>query len=218
MRLTEPANYLMKPPAEYGIPKRTASAIAIIVIQYVLFTPVVLAFFRFVHVVITNPGYVPRGKPPSQSRSGSKSEKQSEEGPVLDRAAIRMHEIPFPPGYERFSDRQVFACSTDGVPKFCNHCWNWKPDRTHHCHEVNRCVRRFDHYCPWVGGVVSETNNKFFIQFSGYASLYSIFLIVVCAWTLVTAKKDCKRADTAGISCDFNNDLLSGHWIAGIAL
>ena len=38
-----------------------------------------------------------------------------------------------------------------------------------------------DHFCPWVGGPVGESNMKFFIQFNAYTALYCLHLLVVMA-------------------------------------
>ena len=65
---------------------------------------------------------------------------------------------PDSPGLEIFYTKDVFECTPDGRPIYCNPCGTWKPDRTHHCSEINRCVRKMDHFCPWVGGIVSETS------------------------------------------------------------
>ena len=53
------------------------------------------------------------------------------------------------PGLEEFYSKDVFICEGDGRPIWCSKCMNWKPDRTHHCREVDRCVRKMDHFCPW---------------------------------------------------------------------
>jgi palmitoyltransferase len=53
------------------------------------------------------------------------------------------------PGLEQFYTKDVFVCREDGYPIWCSICQNWKPDRTHHCREVGRCVRKMDHFCPW---------------------------------------------------------------------
>jgi len=45
--------------------------------------------------------------------------------------------------------RDMYTCDINGEPKWCGRCGNWKPDRTHHCSEVGRCVEGFDHFCPW---------------------------------------------------------------------
>ena len=53
------------------------------------------------------------------------------------------------PGLQDFYSRDVFVCQTDGRPAWCSTCLNWKPDRAHHCREIERCVRKMDHFCPW---------------------------------------------------------------------
>ena len=50
---------------------------------------------------------------------------------------------------EEWYKRDVYVCEPDGLPRWCPHCKIWKPDRSHHCGEVQRCVWRMDHFCPW---------------------------------------------------------------------
>ena len=85
------------------------------------------------------------------------------------------------PGLQDFFSRDIFVCQGDGRPIWCSKCLNWKPDRAHHCREVDRCVRKMDHFCPWVGGVVSETSFKFFIQFTGWTVLFTLFNLITMA-------------------------------------
>ena len=59
------------------------------------------------------------------------------------------------PGLEDFYNKNVFVCEGDGRPIWCSMCLIWKPDRSHHCREVDRCVRKMDHYCPWQVVTVS---------------------------------------------------------------
>lgn len=44
-----------------------------------------------------------------------------------------------------------------------------------------------DHFCPWAGGIVSETNFKYFVQFVIYAAIYCLFVLVVMAYYLSKA-------------------------------
>jgi palmitoyltransferase len=57
-----------------------------------------------------------------------------------------------------------------------------------------------DHFCPWVGGVVSETTMKPFLIFTFYASLFCAFLFGVTVWAIVDRKNR-----TSGIN---------GNWLA----
>lgn len=58
---------------------------------------------------------------------------------------------------ESFYTRDVYTCRSDGLPIWCSECQNWKPDRAHHSGEIQRCVSKMDHYCPWAGGMIGET-------------------------------------------------------------
>lgn len=65
----------------------------------------------------------------------------SKEAPISGRDAEQ--------GLEEFWKRDVFVCLADGRPNWCSECLNWKDDRTHHCSDVGRCVKKMDHFCPW---------------------------------------------------------------------
>eukprot|EP00750_Incisomonas_marina_P027941 INCI6290.2.p1 GENE.INCI6290.2~~INCI6290.2.p1 ORF type:complete len:517 (-),score=86.47 INCI6290.2:1181-2659(-) len=53
--------------------------------------------------------------------------------------------------------------------RHCWHCEVFKPDRTHHCRMMQRCVLRMDHYCPWINNTLGFDNMKFFILVLFYA-------------------------------------------------
>ena len=50
---------------------------------------------------------------------------------------------------ERFYTKDVYVCQDDGRPAYCSACCHFKTDRAHHCREVDRCVSKMDHFCPW---------------------------------------------------------------------
>jgi palmitoyltransferase len=114
---------------------------------------------------------------------------------ALDYEAILQGKIKPPPGIGKFYFKDHFICDSRGFPIWCTICSCWKPDRTHHCSEIDRCVRRMDHFCPWVGGIVSETNMKFFIQFACYGLLYNAFVVAVTAFTLQKKRNDSGNID-----------------------
>jgi len=204
------------------IPKRPETAIAILVIFFILLTLWLLCYLRIVISVLTNPGYVPKNNTsilttsthdvsPKPNRRNSRSGEKpiSKDGQTIPQAGISRRAIldgrvTPPPGIEYFYSKDIFVCDDVGLPIFCEKCLNWKPDRTHHCSEVNRCVRRMDHFCPWIGGVVSETNMKFFIQMVVYGFQLSSFVFGVFVWLCVDHNR---RVNT-----------LNGNFIAMAAL
>lgn len=57
--------------------------------------------------------------------------------------------------------------------KFCEHCSQWKPPRTHHCRICGMCIhrvmaRQMDHHCQWVNNCVAIKTHKFFLLFLLY--------------------------------------------------
>ncbi|KAL1303653.1 hypothetical protein AAFC00_007009 [Neodothiora populina] len=101
---------------------------------------------------------------------------------TLNLDAIFRGETAPPPGLEHFHSKDVFACDPNGLPIWCGTCATWKPDRSHHCNDVGRCVMKLDHFCPWVGGVVAEKNFNFFIQFTSHTALYTLYILIVMAY------------------------------------
>lgn len=58
-------------------------------------------------------------------------------------------------------------CPRDGIVK---------PMRSHHCRACGTCVLKYDHHCPWIGQCVGAHNQKFFINFLQWASLFTFFV------------------------------------------
>ncbi|KXN88865.1 Palmitoyltransferase PFA4 [Leucoagaricus sp. SymC.cos] len=60
-----------------------------------------------------------------------------------------------------------------GAPRYCRMCQKYKPPRSHHCRQCNRCVLRMvqnsindeDHHCPWINNCVGHFNHGHFIRF-----------------------------------------------------
>ena len=49
--------------------------------------------------------------------------------------------------------------------QLCTTCQLVKPWGAKHCSVTNRCVHRFDHYCPWMGNVIGKKNHRDFVAF-----------------------------------------------------
>ncbi|KAL5042707.1 Palmitoyltransferase pfa5 [Aspergillus fruticulosus] len=221
-------DYLIDPLPKYNRSSRVGAGVAIIVAFYVLLLFVIITYLRLLYNVVWNPDLLPRSPaadqqstPAKQSRGRSRRRRKghrrrkSKPDEILDKPAGDVERaldynagpMAFPwdtAGLEYFYKKDVFVCQPDGRPIYCSKCCHYKPDRTHHCREVDRCVRKMDHFCPWVGGVVSETSFKFFIQFVFYTALFCITVLVVCA--IYTAEL---RRDTGDVN---------PHWAIGIGL
>lgn len=83
----------------------------------------------------------------------------------------------------REAARVIVKLATEGNLKketFCLSCCIRKPFRSKHDQFTNRCVARFDHYCPFVGNPVGANNHKYFMYFvmslSPLVLLYTVLL------------------------------------------
>ena len=170
-------DYLLRPSPPIHAP-RPGPAIAILVIYSLLLYIFVLTYARLLYTVIVNPGYVSRSsqwcalhenkskrqhkedykKRCSRSSDGSTGEnaggENAENGTLSSHGyAGGVSTAPAntgpAPSLQDFYARDAFICQADGRPKWCSTCLNWKSDRAHHCREVERCVRKMDHFCPW---------------------------------------------------------------------
>ncbi|KAI5138343.1 palmitoyltransferase ZDHHC12 isoform X4 [Manis pentadactyla] len=62
----------------------------------------------------------------------------------------------------------------------CGYCLLLQPLRARHCRECRRCVRRYDHHCPWMENCVGERNHPLFVA-------YLAVQLVVLLWGLYLA-------------------------------
>lgn len=217
-------DYLIHPLPSYNRGPRVGAGAAILAIYYVLLIPMVLTYLQLYYYVLWNPGYLPlgaqrlqddedaknskrshpkRGRRRGSSRKAPDPEKTQQPEEDVERGVLANdgNDTPQPDlsGLEKFYTKDVFVCQEDGRPPWCTTCCIFKPDRSHHCRELGRCVRKMDHFCPWyicllavntnflltycrVGGVVSETSFKFFIQFVFYTCLFCSFALIVLAY------------------------------------
>lgn len=153
--LTRQVNFLLR-----GHRPRPGISAALLAIYFVLFLFMTITYGRLVYTVTVDPGYLPLGPAAKRYDKADKNLSQQNNG-VAGRANDTLGpEYPFSetataiddgadsPGLELFYTKDVFVCSQDGRPKWCSECANWKPDRTHHCSDIRRCVYKMDHYCP----------------------------------------------------------------------
>lgn len=63
----------------------------------------------------------------------------------------------------------------------CVSCKIVRPLGSKHCAVLNKCVLRFDHYCPWVGNTVGKGNLRDFVVFLSLESV-ALAASVFCAF------------------------------------
>ncbi|CAG8972723.1 hypothetical protein HYALB_00008638 [Hymenoscyphus albidus] len=175
-------DYLLR---DHGV---KGSAIAIIVVYSILLILMTVSWLRLFLITTFNPPYVPLGPAAIREREhlNDKGNSQSEED-GLGAGEYQMTEKggkddPNSPGLELFYTKDVFVSEGDGRPIWCVQCKNWKPDRTHHDRASGRCIKKMDHFCPWVGGPIGENNFKFFIQYTFWTALYCLHILIVMSF------------------------------------
>ncbi|KAI2617121.1 zf-DHHC-domain-containing protein [Hypoxylon sp. NC1633] len=161
--------YLINTRGEVG------AAIAILILYFLLLVLMIATYARTISTVLFDPGLVPLGPLAIEREKAARDgRKHGRRGSDLESQPYYSSPDPNPdsPGLEQFYTKDVFICENDGRPKWCSVCCNWKADRVHHSSEINRCVYRMDHFCPWVGGMIGENSFKFFVQFTTYTACY----------------------------------------------
>ncbi|KAF0971699.1 hypothetical protein FDP41_009922 [Naegleria fowleri] len=88
-----------------------------------------------------------------------------------------------------FPDRQTSELNSRGQIRICERCWIRKPDRAHHCRQLNCCVLRMDHFCPWFNNCIGFYNHKYFFLFLVWISIGGIFAVLTMSKTLFNALK-----------------------------
>ncbi|PYI02406.1 palmitoyltransferase pfa5 [Aspergillus sclerotiicarbonarius CBS 121057] len=194
-------DYLIHPLPKYHRSSRVGAGAAILAVFYILIIVVITTYLQLLYNVVRNPGYLSRAPPPIKEQDTEPSDRHHQKkrrqrkgrtAEKLDKTELDVERSPDcnangdaspldMTALENFYTKDVFVCQEDGRPLYCSTCCHYKPDRAHHCREVDQCVLKMDHFCPWVGGVVSETSFKFFIQFVFYTMLFCVFSLIVCA-------------------------------------
>lgn len=101
------------------------------------------------------------------------------------------------PGYVARGSREAFAARVDEVlatgkdgmllpAEFCFSCLAPRPPRSKHCSSADRCVLRFDHYCPFLVNNVGLKNNRSLVILSAAVPL-AVVLFLRAVWRTAVA-------------------------------
>lgn len=101
--------------------------------------------------------------------------------------------------------------------RYCNKCQCWKPDRTHHCSSCRKCILRMDHHCPWFATCIGFRNQKFFLLFLFYVSLFCITCCIGSVYAIanfIYRLPDLEKNPVVAASLDRESVYLPLSWIA----
>ncbi|CAI9613574.1 unnamed protein product, partial [Staurois parvus] len=63
--------------------------------------------------------------------------------------------------FSELAEQETSAVISSSVRmRRCGYCLLKQPMRARHCKSCNRCVRRYDHHCPWIENCVGEKNHR----------------------------------------------------------
>ena len=69
-------------------------------------------------------------------------------------------------------------------PRYCQICRQFKPPRSHHCSNCDKCICKMDHHCPWIGGCVGYNNQGHFVRFLISVSLGTFMTLILHSWRI----------------------------------
>lgn len=91
----------------------------------------------------------------------------------------------------------------------CGYCLLQQPMRAKHCQTCKRCVRRFDHHCPWIENCVGERNHRWFV-------VYLVVQLLALLWALHIALSGISPRVTWELWFRANGFLLASLAVCGI--
>ncbi|KAJ1973209.1 palmitoyltransferase for Vac8p [Dimargaris xerosporica] len=92
-------------------------------------------------------------------------------------------------------DHHPVTVKFNGGRRYCRKCQTEKPDRCHHCSACQACVLKMDHHCPWINNCVGYGNQKAFILFLVWGTLYCAYCFATSVLTLVRQLLDMTSQD-----------------------
>jgi len=99
---------------------------------------------------------------------------------------------------ERLNHAELWAGNWN---QLCVTCKFVKPFGTKHCAVRDKCVARFDHYCPWMGNTIGKRNHRDFVIFLILESLAMAIAFCVAIARFNEESPTERFRSTGGITC-----------------
>ncbi|KAG7399272.1 Palmitoyltransferase zdhhc13 [Phytophthora boehmeriae] len=85
--------------------------------------------------------------------------------------------------------RWLVESKLPSATKLCLTCLHKRPLRGKHCAELNACIAKFDHYCPFVVNAIGARNHAVFLGFL-FSAVLSIALELIACWRFARVQPD----------------------------
>uniref|UniRef100_A0A3Q1EM42 Palmitoyltransferase n=1 Tax=Acanthochromis polyacanthus TaxID=80966 RepID=A0A3Q1EM42_9TELE len=115
------------------------------------------------------------------------------------------------PGVHGSSEEMESMIPESSTPRLrrCGFCLLQQPMRAKHCQTCKRCVRRFDHHCPWMENCVGERNHRWFV-------VYLLVQLLVLLWALHVGLSGISNSITWELWFRGNGFLLAALAVVGV--
>ncbi|KAM4616705.1 palmitoyltransferase ZDHHC12-B-like [Polymixia lowei] len=127
---------------------------------------------------------------------------------LMDPGFVLSDTTKFPPGLDEELETMIPQSSAPRLRR-CGYCLLQQPMRARHCQTCKRCVRRFDHHCPWIENCVGERNHRWFV-------LYLIVQLLALLWALQIALSGISSAGPWELWFRVNGFLLAALGVVGL--
>ena len=93
------------------------------------------------------------------------------------------------------------AIANERLDRVCPTCRIVQPAGSKHCAVLDRCIRRFDHYCPFVGNTVGKLNRRAFVLFV-LACVVALALSLIDSCRLLLSEAFDAQTDPESVHAD----------------